>query len=560
MKKLISLILSVLLVMSVFSATGFAAATETKIWHEDFEGENPLSSYTIDKADGSVSIVSTKKEFGGNALKITSGENVTKITKAGPVSWDTDKKNASSVVVSFDFLITDSAAEFYMFGSNTTDVLKYDNRVQRIEYFCRTKYIKESGTYKLMRNAHNETDDKCYIADLQLNVKNNITAVFILGTRTTVDIASGSTVPFYSIDTIYVNGVAYRKGASASNAAGETLGFKDYNMNGIQQSSVSDLRFGAKTMGGTSSVYLDNIKISHYDELTLGYQGESTLNDVNPYNPIILPYDHFIMNKGTVALTDKAGNTVAADAATDGSQLIVTPKEHLDLDSTYTISVSGLQGVAYGSNATLAASDEQITLNTIKNRCSIENTVQKSYGVENVRILIDKDISSDGLSKLSFACSEGAAPTGDIYTENVAGSIYVVIPVTDNLICGMEYTISLANIAGFEVFEDVKFTVEDGINISKPQITGVTSDGNLAVGTITATVTTDTTIPTTSLMLLYYKGTRLIGVGCKTIEPEDSQITASLAITDIADCYVKVYVVDSLDNMKPLTKSTTIGR
>ena len=547
MKKLISLILSVLLMLSVFPTIGFAAANETKLWYEDFEGKNPLPGYNIINGNGSVSIVSTKTEFDGNALKITSGDAITKITKAGSVSWATDEVGASSVVVSFDFLITDSAAEFYIFGSNTKDVLSYGNAVQRNEYFCRAKYVEATKSYKLLRNAHNETEDKCYIADLPLNVKNNITAVFILAGRT-----DKNNDPYYSIDTICVNGEPYRSTNASS--------FPAYYMSGIQTSSIGDLRFGAKTTGGTSDIYLDNIKISHYDKFTLGYQGETTLNDVNPYNSIILPYDHFIMNEGTVVLTDKSGNAVVADVVKDGSQLIVTPKAPLDLGGTYTLSVSGLKGVMNASGTTMAALDAQITLNTIKNRCGIENTQQKSYGVEEVRILIDKEISSEALSQISFACSDGAAPTGDSYTENVAGNIYLVIPVTDNLICGKEYTISLANIAGFESFEDVKFTVEDGINISKPQLTGLAADGSLAVGTLSATVTTDSTIPTTSVMLLYYKGTKLIGASCKTIEPEATQITASLTITDTADCYVKVYVVDSLGDMKPLTKSTTIGR
>ena len=561
MKKLISLILSVLLMMSVFSVSGFAAATETKLWHEDFEGKNPLGSYTITNGSGSIS-VGTKEEFGGNALKITSGADITKITKAGSVSWATDEKNSSAVVVSFDFMITDADTEFYMFGSNTTDVLTYGNRVQRYEYFCRTKCVKvgETDTYKLMRNTHNESEANCYIADIPLNVKNNITAVFILGGRTATNTASGESVPFYSIDTIYVNGTAYRNGVAYTGALGETHKFPAYYMNGVQTSSIGDLRFGAKTTVDTSDVYLDNIKISHFDALTLEYQDETILNDVNPYNPIVLPYDHFIMNEGTVTLSDKDGKTVAADVKKDNTKLDVTPKEYLDLDSTYTLSVAGLKGVNKNDGTTLAAPDVEITVNTIKNRCIIENTTQKSYGVEEVRILLDKDIPSDALSLLSFTCMGETAPTGDVYTENIAGNIYLVIPVTGNLTCGKEYTISLANITGFEEFEDIKFATEEGINVTKPQITGLASDGSLIPGTITATVTTDSAIPTTSVMLLYYKGTKLMGVSCKTIEPESNQITTSLAITDTTDCYVKVYVVDSLDDMKPLTKSTIIGR
>lgn len=532
MKKLISLILSVLLMMSVFSVAGFAAATETKIWHEDFEGENPLNGYTVTKADGSVSIDSTKTEFGGSALKITSGADTTKIEKAVDATWTFSA--TENVVVSFDFMITDTDTEFYMFGSST--YAHENNYPQKSEFFCRAKYIEATGTYMLLHNrANNERDDSnCYIADIPLNMKHNITAVFIPRKDS-----------YYAVQTIYLNGTAYESG---------TAGFRNWEMSGIPANTMNDIRFGAKTTNGTSDVYLDNIKISHYNAKTIEYKGKTTLNDVNPYNPVVLGYDNFIMNEGTVSFSDKVGNTIAADVRRNGSQLIVTPKENLDLNSTYTISVSNLKGCFN------TAQGAEITVNTIKDRCNIENTTQKSYGVETVRILVDKDISSDALSQLEFACSGGAAPTGDAYTENIEGNIYLVIPVTDNLICGREYTISLANITGFEEFEDVKFTVEDGINVTKPQITGVASDGSLIPGTLTATVTTDSTIPTTSVMLLYYKGTKLIGISCKTIEAEASQITASLPITDTNDCYVKVYVVDSLNNMKPLTKSSIIGR
>lgn len=531
MKKLISLLLSVLLMMSVFPTAGFAAAVETKIWHEDFEGNSPLSGYTITKADGSVSIDSTKTEFGGSALKITSGAATTKIEKTVDATWTFS--STENVVVSFDFLIADSAAEFYMFGSST--YAHENNYEQKSEFFCRAKYIEATGTYKLLHNRAKgvQDDSNCYIADLALNVKHNITAVFI------------PRKDYYAVQTIYLDGTAYVSG---------TAGFKNWEMSGIPANTMNDIRFGAKTTNGTSDIYLDNIKISHYNARTIEYKGKTILNDVNPYNSIVVDYDNFIMSEGSVSVLDKVGNSIAADVSRNGSQLIVKPKEYLNLNSTYIISVSNLKGCFN------TAPNAEITVNTIKNRCSIENTQQKSYGVEEVRILIDKDISSDGLSQLSFACTDGAAPTGDIFTENVAGNIYLVIPVTDNLTCGREYTISLANITGFEEFEDVKFTVEDGINISRPQITGVASDGSLTMGTITATVTTDSTIPTTSVMLLYYKGTKLIGVGCKTIESEATQIAASLAITDTADCYVKVYVVDSLNNMKPLTKSMTIGR
>lgn len=532
MKKLISLILSLLLVMSVFSVDGFVAATETKIWHEDFEGENPLSGYTITEADGSVSIDNTKAEFGGSALKITGGANTTKIEKTVDTSWTFSANE--NIVVSFDFLVADSAAEFYMFGSS--DYAHEGNHNQKNEFFCRAKYIEETGTYKLLHNpAKNDPDDSnCYIADIPLNVKNNLTAVFIPRKDS-----------YYAVQIIYLNGTAYESGIA---------GFKNWEMSGIPADTIANIRFGANTTSGSSDVYLDNIKISHYNARTIAYCGETTLNEVNPYNPIAFDYDNFIINEGTVSLLNKNGDTLAADVTRNGLQLIVTPKEYLDLNSTYTVSVSGLKGCFN------TAADVAITVNTIKNRCTIESTQQKSYGVEEVRILVDKGISSAGLSQLEFTCADGAAPTGDAYTENIEGNIYLVIPVTDNLNCGREYTISLANIPGFESFEDIRFTVEDGINTSKPQITGVASDGSLVPGTITATVTTDSTIPTTSVMLLYYKGTKLIGVSCKTIEPETTQITASLTITDVSDCCVKVYVVDSLSDMKPLTKSTIIGR
>lgn len=549
MKKLISLILSVLLMMSVFSIEGFAAATETKIWHEDFEGENPLNGYTITNAEGSVSIDSTKEEFGGSALKIASGNDTTKITKPGAATWPSNNKE-DSIIVSFDFMITDTDTEFYMFGSNDNTADNYSNYSQKQEFFCRTKYIEETGTYKLLHNRDSKaTDDSaCYIADIPLNVKNNITVVFIL-----------RRYAYYSAETIYVNGTAYRNSVTYPGDTGDAC-FKAWEMSGIPQASINDLRFGAKTTSGTSDVYLDNIKVSHYNATTIEYNGKTTLNDVNPYNSIALDYDNFIMNEGTVSLSDKDSNTIAADVTRNGSQLIVTPKEYLDFNSTYTISVSGLKGVMDYSGNIYTAPTAEIAVNTMKHRCSIENTEVKSYGVESVKILIDKDISSDVLEQLSFTCSDGAAPVGDVYTENISDNIYLVIPVTDNLICGREYTISLSDITGFESFEDVKFTVEDGINVTKPQITGLGADDSLVPGTITATVTTDSTIPTTSVMLLYYKGTKLIGVSCKTIEPETAQITTSLTITDVSDCYVKVYVVDSLSNMKPLTTSTTIGR
>lgn len=547
MKKLISLIMSVLLIISAFSVPGFAAAVETKLWHEDFDGANPLNGYTITQADGSVSIDSSKKEFGGSALKITSGEETTKIQKSGAVTWASDSAG-DNIIVSFDFMITDTDTEFCMFGSS--NYAHGGNHPQKNEFFCRTKYIEETGTYKLLHNrANKETDDSnCYIADIPLNVKNNITIAFIL-----------KRYEYYCVETIYVNGTAYRNGVTYTGATGDAC-FKGWEMSGIPKASISDLRFGAKTASGTSDVYLDNIRISHYNANTIAYKGETALNDVNPYNPIVLDYDNFIISEGTVSLIDKSGNTLDADVTRNGSQLIVTPDEYLDFNSSYTISVSALKGVMDYAGNVSAASDVSIAINTMKHRCAIENTEQKSYGVEEVRILIDKDIPSDALSQLSFGCNSGAAPTGDACTENISGNIYLVIPVTDNLTCGMEYTVSLAGIAGFEMFEDVKFTVEDGINTSKPLITGVSSDGSLVPGVVTATVTTDSTNSTTSLMLLYYKGTKLIGVSCKTIEPEASQITASLTITDTADCYVKVCVVDSLGNMKPLTKSTDIGR
>lgn len=527
MKKFISLILILVLAISVIPTTGFAVTTETKIWHEDFESDSALDSYTLTQDNGTVTVVS-KDEFGGNALKITSGTEFNKIQKTVDSSW-TFANSADNIIVSFDFMVTDADTLFYVLGSDNP--ANEGNSEQKHEYFCRMKYIAATDTYKLLRNpGSKETDANCYLADVPLNQKNNLTIVFVPRKST-----------YYAVSAIYLNNVA-------------CSGVTNWRMSGIPASTISSLRFAAKTSADTSDTYIDNIRISHFSDKNLSAVSESSLNNVNPYNPIKIQYDNFIKSVGAVTLTDNSGTELDVAYTVDGSYITVTPENYLDFDSSYTVSVSEAKNYFSANVST------DFVINTVKSRASFENATVKSYELSEAKILIDKDIPSEYLSDITFTCSDGAAPIGTPYTQTENGNIYLMIPVADNLKCGMEYTISLANINGFEDYSDVVFYTAEGINVSKPVITGVNGDGSLSLGTVTATITTDSEIPTTSLMLLYYKGNKLMGVSCKTILANSDEITTSINVTETADCYIKVYVVDSLGTMKPLSNSVTIGK
>jgi len=526
MKKIISLVLIVAMAISVFPTIGVAAVTETKIWHEDFEGANVLNSYNITSGDGSISIDSTNSAFDSNALKISSGASNTVFEKVNSTSWTFGTNE--NVVISFDFMVTNQNTSFFMFGSD--DYAHENNSSQKKEYFCSSQYVAASNSYQLLRNAGSkETVADCYLGDVPLNQKNNITIVFIPRKST-----------YYAVSAIYINGT-------------KCSGVVNWTMSGIPASTMAKMRFAARTSEGTGDVYMDNIKISHFTDKTLAYAGNDTLEEVNPYNPIVLGFDHHLSNCGSVTLAGADGE-VEVDYSLNGKNIIVTPKSYLDLNSSYTLSVTDAQNLFANKVS------KDITINTIKERCSIENKEVKNYNLDEVKILVDKDIAPDAVSDISFVCSDGAAPIGTAYTKTENGNIYLYIPVVDNLKCGREYTISLSSIAGFESFEDIIFTTKEGTNVSRPAITGLDSDCSLQSGTLTATVTTDSDIPTTALMLLYYKDNKLIGVSCKTISPDSNEITTSIAITETVDCYVKVCVVDGFENMKPISDVTTIGR
>lgn len=526
MKKHISLILSLLLIISVFPNAVIADVFEIQIWHEDFEAENVLSGYNLTMGEGSVT-VENNQSFESKALKITSGTSLSKIEKVINSSWSLNTNE--NIVVSFDFLVADSSAMFYMLGMD--DYAHEGESSQKHEYFCRMKYVDATGTYKLLRNpGSRETEADCYLADVTLNQKNNLTVVFVPRNS-----------KYFAVRAIYLNGT------KCADVAG-------WQMSGIPATTLSKLRFAAKASSGTSTAYIDNIKISHFNDKTLAYSGQSILNEVNPYNPISLEFDNHLKSAEEVTLLDINGTPIESDFKLNGKKIIITPKVCLDLNSSYKASATGVK------NMFDASASAEVTVNTIKKSCQADGNEFKSYELEEIKILLDKDISEGDFSNVSFASNSGNAPIGELRTEHENGNIYLFIPITDNLKCGEVYTISLKAIAGFGDFEDVKFQIAEGINVSKPVFTGLGVGDTLATGTLTASVTTDSPIPTTALMLLYYKENKLIGVSCKTISTQNDNISTSIEITETSDCYIKVYVVESLANMRPVSKCVTIGR
>lgn len=525
MKKGMTLILLFLLMLSVIPATVTAAASEIQIWHEDFEEDDALANYNLTAGDGSLT-VENNETLGSQALAITSGVSLTTIEKDIDASWTFNTND--NIVVSFDFLVTDTSTMLYIMGMD--DYAHENNSEQKHEYFCRMKYVDATGTYMLLRNPGNrETEADCYLADVDIHQKNRLTIVFVPRKH------------YFAVSALYLNDTK--------------CPVTNWRMSGIPANTLSKLRFSAQTSAGTSTAYFDNIQISHFNATTLAYSGSNVLNEVNPYNPIGLEFDHHLKNVGSVTLRDSAGTAVASAVSLNGKNVVVTPEEPLSFNSSYTLSAEGV------SNVFDASVSVQVTVNTVRNQCAADGGIFKSYELEEVKILLRQDMEESDFPKVSFTSDSGTAPVGMLRTVHENGNIYLLIPISDYLRCGEVYTISLKAVAGFETSEDITFRIAEGVHVSKPIFTGLGAGGGLATGTLTATVTTDGDLPTMALLLLYYKENKLIDVSCQTISPQSNSISTSVTITDNAsDCYVKAYVVDGLDHMRPLSKSTCIGR
>ncbi len=528
-KSLIGIIISALLVIPAVPSVAYAV-NETSIWHEDFEQSDALDNYSI-TPDREYVAIEDNEVLSGNALKITTSADSYTIEKPITASWTGNTEEY--ILLSLDFMLTDKNTHLQIFGSG--DFEDAGNKAQRQGYLCHVEYdsANDSAALKHYKNS-NDTDATALLKTLSLNERHTLSIIMKSGRNGTFGVWHG--LRGISID-------------------GEIMNTVWYEHPQIPYGTISSLKINVSTAEGSSDTWIDNIRVSHIPKSDLSLVTESSMENVNPYKAISVEFSNYLVSAGNVTLMDNSGSIISADVTTNGKSVVVTPESALELNADYTLSISETCDMYQQK------SDSKLINIKTAQRCSVEGAKLNSYDLDELEILLPEDISEDDLSKLKFTCADGTvdAPMGvpEIIKEN--GDITLKIPVTDNLQPDSVYVIDFKAITGYENYEDIVFSTKQGIFVSRPQFTGIDTDGKLLAGDITATVSTDNTSPSATLMLLYYKNNKLNKVAFD-VGATEGKLSATLAgITETDNCYIKTFVVDSIENMLPLTKSIAKG-
>ncbi len=200
-----------------------------------------------------------------------------------------------------------------------------------------------------------------------------------------------------------------------------------------------------------------------------------------------------------------------------------------------------------------------------------EGDTVKTY-LKDITLDFSQEISQPSLSEVTLKDTKNN-PVGITASVDGSDAGKVIISINEVLTANTDYVLDISAIRGDAPLYKtgkISFATEDSINVSAPDFTGSTAvdmSGNLQSGelNVSVNVNNDTytgETDTATLMILVYKGYKLTDiktVSVSSLSDTDTELSAAVTIgSDLTDVYAKVYVVDSLNTMCPLTSATTI--